>query len=197
MTEGWYELVNADVPITQGDLIFSCPVIGWQSDTIDLQGKEYTEVLDSASDVISADVVVLTQACDLEHSKVANVILCPHFSLKEYKSAWETEMKNRNNNPSPKAWRSHCSDICDGFIWNLAMLNSFENKDYKLDIRVVDFHDIFTIPRIFLESLLKQRDEYRFRLLPPYREHLSQAFARFFMRVGLPIEISKEKFTIS
>jgi hypothetical protein len=23
------------------------------------------------------------------------------------------------------------------------------------------------------------------RLLPPYREHLSQAFARFFMRVGL------------
>jgi hypothetical protein len=26
-------------------------------------------------------------------------------------------------------------------------------------------------------------------LLPPYREHLSQAFARFFMRVGLPVEV--------
>jgi hypothetical protein len=26
-------------------------------------------------------------------------------------------------------------------------------------------------------------------LLPPYREHLSQAFARFFMRVGLPVDI--------
>ena len=28
----------------------------------------------------------------------------------------------------------------------------------------------------------------RLRLLPPYREHLSQSFARFFMRVGLPID---------
>ena len=27
------------------------------------------------------------------------------------------------------------------------------------------------------------------RLLPPYGEHLSQAFARFFMRVGLPVDI--------
>jgi len=27
---------------------------------------------------------------------------------------------------------------------------------------------------------------------PPYREHLSQAFARFFMRVGLPIPIEKK-----
>jgi len=27
------------------------------------------------------------------------------------------------------------------------------------------------------------------RLLSPYKEHLSQSFARFFMRVGLPIDI--------
>ncbi|MBM4033230.1 MAG: hypothetical protein FJ291_15815 [Planctomycetes bacterium] len=29
----------------------------------------------------------------------------------------------------------------------------------------------------------------RVRLCPPYREHLAQAFARFFMRVGLPVDI--------
>jgi hypothetical protein len=37
---------------------------------------------------------------------------------------------------------------------------------------------------------------HRLRLLPPYREHLSQAFARLFMRVGLPADIppfGKEK----
>ena len=27
------------------------------------------------------------------------------------------------------------------------------------------------------------------RILPPYREHLAQAFARFFMRVGLPVDV--------
>jgi hypothetical protein len=31
----------------------------------------------------------------------------------------------------------------------------------------------------------------RLRLLPPYREHLSQAFARYFMRVGLPQDIPR------
>ena len=34
---------------------------------------------------------------------------------------------------------------------------------------------------------------HRLRLLPPYREHLSQAFARYFMRVGLPVDIDKEE----
>ena len=33
----------------------------------------------------------------------------------------------------------------------------------------------------------------RLRLCPPYREHLAQSFARFFMRVGLPIDIPEEK----
>lgn len=50
----------------------------------------------------------------------------------------------------------------------------------------MDFHEVFTVPREFLESLLVARGGTRPRLLPPYREHLSQAFARYFMRVGLP-----------
>lgn len=35
--------------------------------------------------------------------------------------------------------------------------------------------------------------EKRLSLMSPYKEHLSQAFARFFMRVGLPIDISEFK----
>jgi hypothetical protein len=42
-----------------------------------------------------------------------------------------------------------------------------------------------------LQSLLKARAIPRPQLLPPYREHLSQAFARFFMRVGLPTPVAK------
>jgi hypothetical protein len=73
------------------------------------------------------------------------------------------------------------------------MLNEkSSNGNIEMEIRLVDFHEVFTAPRVFLESLLSQRGENRCRLLPPYREHLSQAFARFFMRVGLPITIEKE-----
>jgi hypothetical protein len=191
MADEWYEVVGADAPITQGDLIFDCPLIGWEAEALNLQAESDSEVLEDAVTAISADVVVMSQACDLEHHKVSNVILCPHCALTEYREDWVQERKNRNQNPTSKAWRGHCDDICDGFIWNLTMLNKFAPGELGIDIRVVDFHDVFSAPRGFLESLLKQRGNSRYRLLPPYREHLSQAFARFFMRVGLPSPVEK------
>ena len=57
--------------------------------------------------------------------------------------------------------------------------------------RVVDFHEVFTLPRPVLESLLTARDVPRLQFLAPYREHLSQSFARSFMRVGLPTSVTK------
>lgn len=50
---------------------------------------------------------------------------------------------------------------------------------------------MYTLPRTFLESFLQNKQQSRLRLRPPYREHLSQAFARFFMRVGLPTGVKK------
>jgi len=41
-----------------------------------------------------------------------------------------------------------------------------------------------TLKELAAQQALRQR------LLPPYREHLAPAFARFFMRVGLPIDVS-------
>jgi hypothetical protein len=55
------------------------------------------------------------------------------------------------------------------------------------ELRVVDFRNVFSLPFDFLKSYCAEGE--RLRLLPPYREHLSQAFARFFMRVGLPVPV--------
>lgn len=76
-----------------------------------------------------AECLRMTQACDLEYEKVVNVILCPHFSLADYRQAWEAEMINRTQNPTEKSWKRHCNDICDGFVWNLTMLNARRNDD--------------------------------------------------------------------
>lgn len=191
MSNCWYEIVDHGKPITQGDIIFDCPLITWQANQLDRHESIESEILKNAIEGIAADVVVMTQACDLEFNKVYNVILCPHFSLEEYRKLWGNEMEKRNQVVTKKAWESHCDDICEGFVWNLMMLNSAKVDELSIDARIVDFHEVFSVPRQFLESLLQQRATQRFRLLPPYREHLSQAFARFFMRVGLPVPIEK------
>jgi hypothetical protein len=191
MADAWYELVDASIALTQGDLISDCPVLAWKASTLDVRGGSESEVLQSGIDAISTDVVVMTQACDLEHKRVENVILCPHISLTEHYSVWKSQMEGVGQNPTEKAWKAHCNDICNGFVWNFTMLNGCRIGESSIDTRIAYFHEVFTIPRSFLESLLVQRNRARFRLLPPYREHLSQAFARFFMRVGLPIPIEK------
>ncbi len=192
MDEVWYEVVDPAVPLTQGDLIFECPILSWESENLKSDIIDELEVLDGATSAISSDVIVMTQACDLEYNKVENAILCPHNSIEEYYEFWKTEMENRGQNPRTKAWNAHCDTICDGFVWNLSMLSGIKTGNLDLEVRIVDFHEIYSVPRKFLESLIVQRGAPRFRLLPPYREHLSQAFARYFMRVGLPIPISKD-----
>lgn len=187
----WYEVVNANIELTQGDIILGCPVVRWASKSIEPSTVDSFEILKSAIEVVLADVVVITQACDLEQHKVENAILCPHVSLDKYKEEWEAAMRVMSQNPTSKAWQRTCEDIKNGYIWNLSMLNEGNVADLVLTHRVVDFHDVFTLPRTFLESLMQSREQPRLRLRPPYREHLSQAFARFFMRVGLPTGISK------
>lgn len=193
MNNSWYDTIEADEELTQGDLILCCPVLTWKADVLEVQqGGHEEETLRSCSLAVSADVIVMTQACDLEQGKVTNVLLCPHVSLREYRMTWEDAVRTQNQNPTDRAWSRHCDEICKGFIWNLAMLNARENVEHlQTEHRIVDFSEVYTTPRAFLESLIRQRAQPRLRLRSPYREYLSQAFARFFMRVGLPVPVSK------
>jgi hypothetical protein len=190
MPDSWYEEVEASAKLTQGDMIESCPIVAWTSQPFQPEGREERDSLVGMVDAIEADVIVMTQACDIEQEKVNSVVLCPHLSLTEFHDVWESEMRRDGQNPTSKAWRSYCKRICDGHIWNLTILNAGNCESLTTEHRIVDFHEVYTIPRNFLESLLEQRGRPRLRLLPPYREHLSQAFARYFMRVGLPVGVT-------
>jgi hypothetical protein len=170
-----------------------CPILAWKDDSNVVADVLDTSKLIASSVVFSEDVVVMTQACDLQNDKVDNVVLCPHIGLADYRWLWQEEMKTVWQNPTEKAWKSHFEDLTNGYLWNLAALSAGEVDPLVVDIRVVDFHEIYTLPRVFLESFLQERGKPRLRLLPPYREHLSQAFARFFMRVGLPTAVTGER----
>jgi hypothetical protein len=189
--EPWYEVVNANAQLAQGDIILDCPVLGWGSGLLEYETESEPEALEYLSEAYMVDAIVMTQGCDLENRKVDNVIICSHLSINQYRESWEQIMKTTTQTPTPKAWGKHCENIKNGYVWNLTMLNSSIVGQLKLDHRIVDFHDVYTLPLTFLETLLQNRGQPRLRLCPPYREHLSQAFARFFMRVGLPTGITK------
>ena len=181
MTDFWYEAVPGNAGILQGDLILECPVMVWKSD-FQIQGDGNDEELQSQYEIVADDVVVMTQACDLEQRKVDDVVVCSIHSLEEAKTLW---LQRQQAETSEKAWRKYFEKINSGSIWNLAVLNRGEANGLTTAHRIVDFHYISTVPLRVLEAIALKRGP-RLRLRPPYREHLSQSFARYFMRVGLP-----------
>ena len=187
----WYRWVPYETPITQGDLILSCPVLDWKG-VSDQAEVAFEARLAGLSECKQVDVVVLTQACDLQNSKVSSAIVCQHYSVQDYKSALNSQRTDQGKEPlTSREWQKFCSDVCSGYRWHLAMLNAKELGFVRTECRIVDFHKIFSIPVEFLNDFCKATRRDRLALLPPYREHLSQAFARFFMRVGLPTGIDR------
>ena len=167
----WYEVVEGG-EIEQGDLLNACPVL--------VPVPELSFPLPSdmiVADQETFDVVVMTQSCDLVNDKTKEIILCPHWDLLEAGKV-ETALAQKD------AQRQ----ILKGYRYRYAMLAASTHSDAPMGVRIVDFGRIFTLPTTFVR-LFAEKQGKRLRLCPPYREHLSQSFARFFMRVGLPQDI--------
>jgi hypothetical protein len=69
-----------------------------------------------------------------------------------------------------------------------AMITASDISEMPMAIRIVDFGQVFSVPKAYLAALARRGGK-RLRLLPPYREYIAQAFASFFMRVALPDDI--------
>lgn len=169
----WYELVENSDEIAQGDILFHCPVA-----VLSGYCDEDDEINSEIHDI---DGIIMTQACDIANRKVENIILCAITSVEDYS-------KGRSN----KEVRKSLESIRKGQQNALHILNHYHEGDFQQDYYIVNFKDIFSIP-IILARKVAENNRKRLRLLPPYREHLSQAFARYFMRVGLPVDIDFEE----
>lgn len=163
----WYEIVDNNEPLLQGDFLLSCPVF------IPVPGSEETQ----SFTVDEYDVVVMSQSCDLVLKKLDLVLVCPVWSLSELenKIAFLKGAKGKET-------------LRQGNMPGYHLLNKSEVEEFKQDFTVVDFRQTYSMPLTLINDIAKKQRN-RLRLLPPYREHLSQAYARFFMRVGLPIDI--------
>lgn len=192
MSGSWYSTASPEDELDQGDLLFDCPVVTWRDEEITVaNGDDALGGLQAAAELGLTDAIVMTQTCDLAQRHVSVVTLCPHYPLSIHQILWEHDQRSRGQSPTPRSWSRHLDMVKAGQVWNLCMLNREVAPTYRAELRIVNFHGVFTLPRSFLESWLRVGGKQRLRLHAPYREHVSQAFARFFMRVGLPTDIDR------
>lgn len=167
----WYQIVSG-AELEQGDILESCPVFLPRAD---LSGAEDEVVL---FDEELRDVMVLSQSCDLVggREKVSEVLLCP---------LWQ---RGQMVPPHYLATAKGMEDARRGILPGFHVLAGCSQPGFERDVRVVDFRRVYSLPVAFVRRQA-EKSLTRLRLLPPYREHLSQSFARFFMRVGLPVNM--------
>jgi len=165
MVPFWKSAIDPD--LAQGDYLPDCLVpfipadFGPQSLTADLT-------------IHSVDLVIVTQSCDLANAKTGLVALCPIHSLNSFESV----------NPA-FAKKGVWEEVRKGRREGLHLLASPTNPANGREALVVDFREIFSLPYAYLSKHAASLGP-RWRLDSPFLEHFSQAFARFFMRVGLP-----------
>lgn len=171
----WYATVEGE-SIEQGDFLFDFEIVHPHTDAAKHGGL--------GGELRIFDLVVLTQSCDIENGKVQNLLLCPWWDLWEFVD----EAKGRGEN-----WGSDVREaLRRGVIPGYHLLNEALQNGIEIGVGLVDFHEVHTAPLDRVREFAKRAGP-RLRLCPPYREHLAQSFARFFMRVGLPVDISREK----
>ena len=161
----WYALVSGH-DIQQGDILQQCPVFS-PPENIDFQGEG--EVIRTRRDVI-----IMTQSCDMQQNKSPEVLLCGLYQRSQIPEGHKLA-KTENLEHARK-----------GGMPAFHLLAGCDLAEFERELTIVDFRRLYSLPFAFVR---REAHNLHLRLLPPYREHLSQAFARFFMRVGLPIDI--------
>ena len=170
----WYTCVEGD-EIQQGDILLKCPVLLPPKRLAADKPQEATAV------VTPADVVVVSQSCDLvmDREKLEYVLLC---------GLWERSELTQG----PLSRADGLENARKGYMSYVHLIDSCSITGFEREHTIVDFRCIYSLPIGFVREFAVNAGE-RLRLMPPYKEHLSQALARYFMRVGLPVDIPSFK----
>lgn len=158
----WYGLGEGE-ELQQGDLVDSCPF-----DRVEEPGE---------ADRKNFNVAVLSHSCDLAQDKLERIQVCPFWELERLAKEVEYFRNKRGR-----------EELRRGNLPGYHLLNRCTLTEKPTDFLVVDFRMQFAVNLVMLKRLVSSQKP-RLRLLPPYREHLAQALARFYMRVGLPVDI--------
>lgn len=167
MTFDWYSVVSG-AALEQGDILTAFPLY-----TVEHRagvGETEIEILET-----TRNVVVLTQTCDIENQKVSEILVAEVIDYEKAVAAGSATgyMKSEKFR----------KDAVNGALPAQHLLPPHENPPMRWSL--VEFHHIYSSPLALAQQFAGSAGD-RLRLVPPYKEHLAQGIARYFMRVGLP-----------
>jgi hypothetical protein len=138
-------------------------------------------------------LVVLSQECDLEHDfnfrtttqktndkYLQSILVCPAYHADKIRKGTHLEtLKLQMQQLNSKIWPNVTSNQNPRYHFLHA------EDDYQIPELVIDFKHYYTIPRDLL--YLKKDDHYLATINIMFRENLSQRFAFYLSRIGLPV----------
>lgn len=182
MADVWFTVARG-AELAQGDILLGCPVLTPYT-SLDLTAMEAaangTSTMAASVPAARWDLVILTHSCDLVASqKPAEIVLCcPVYQrsslLKEH----------------PLSSNSRFDEARKGRIPNVCVLDKCEIAGHERGVSIAFFNQLITLPYAYLTEFADKQGA-RLRLQSPYKEHLSQAFGRLFMRVALPKDVDR------
>lgn len=80
-SNGWYTLINPENNITQGDIITNCPIFLPKYPQTNFQDFDFSNIKEDDFKVqySIANVIILTQACDLEIREGQTTPIFPQY----------------------------------------------------------------------------------------------------------------------
>lgn len=159
----WYEVIADSTELQQGDILENWIVSVPKQESGEVVEERYT-------------LILMTQSCDIEGG-MPYLVFCPVWT-QEQLAASEPSFNSK----------ATTGNLIKGQMVGFYPINKSELSPLKRPWRIVQFQRIIELETETVQSNPELRKP-RLRLLPPYRESLSQAFARFFMRVGLPVPV--------
>lgn len=171
----WYELIQPDENISQGDIIFNCPLFIPEYPTNELSADDF-EVIDetkSSYNIVRSNIIVLTQACDLEvrvgnsQPKLSTVMVAP------FSNPQKIDMGKKPLKEIAKLEKTQ-----------YFLLDPCFDPNFLMGYQVIDFEKLMSTPWSIINAFSKFHGP-RLRLQSPYLEQLSQHLGNHFGRVAI------------
>ncbi|MBJ6145840.1 hypothetical protein [Hymenobacter sp. BT559] len=183
----WYQIVPPESTLMQGDVVFNCPRVVLPDDlTLDSVDRGDFEV-----DIIYTNAVIITQSCDIGSKEASEILLCPIYPFTSWLQTVDDYILNSaKGHNTKKIVEKAYENLRKGGYSAFHFLNK-DNKVSFNDFQVVALNRPFSLNTAIVKQMLKGQQKI-VRLNSPYREHLSQAYATLYMRVGLPTNIPRD-----